>query len=96
MNTTYNPPESADPAAEGVAATMQVGPAQWADAWVAFFDTLGVDGVNAMNSYADQLEVDSDGMKVTLCQRVPGVEAVEVGEGEFAEWGWPVRIEVAR
>lgn len=94
--TTINPPENAEPAAPGVAAVIQVNAGQWADALTAFFTALAVDGVTSVNTYATGFKVTDEGMDVLLCQRVPDVDPVATGDGEFDEWTWPIRIEVLR
>lgn len=90
-----NPPENADLAAPGVMPIIVVDLNRWTDAWVAFFDALGIDGLGAMHVNSE-IEASADSLKVIHCQRVPGVRPIMVGDDECAEWGWPVRIEVAR
>lgn len=53
-------------------------------------DLIGVDAAELL----DGPHLTSDGIEYVTCLPVDGVEPIEVGEGEWAVWGWPVTVAV--
>lgn len=56
---------------------------------------LALVGTDAMSIFAEPFEVTTDHISYVSVTPLPDVEPIQVGDDhEFAEWGWPVTVNV--
>lgn len=55
---------------------------------------LDLVGIDAMSIFADSFTITSDRIELVSVTPIAGVEPIEMGDEDYACWGWPLTVKV--